>query len=283
MRSQASGVPHEDGAPMKQVVLCADDFAVHEAASRGIAELARLGRLSATSVMVLSERWPRDAALLRPLRGRIDVGLHLDWTSEFARRAGHGLSLGAAMLRACLGGFDRGAARTVIDRQLDAFEAQWGFPPDHVDGHQHVQQFSGIRDALVLVISQRYAAKPPYLRLSRLMPGPADLKSRVIAAMGAEALQDRAAQACIGCAPHLGGVYDFEANYPARMDRWLAHACGGTLLMCHPADVAAPDDAIGAARVREYTHLRSDAFARQLAAREVELVRGGALYTGHRT
>ena len=40
--------------PIKQLVLCADDFAVHAAASRGIAELARLGHLSATSVIVLS-------------------------------------------------------------------------------------------------------------------------------------------------------------------------------------------------------------------------------------
>ncbi|MDP2371936.1 MAG: ChbG/HpnK family deacetylase [Rhodoferax sp.] len=274
---------NDGGLLMRQLVLCADDFAVHEAASRGIADLARQGRLSATSVMVLSERWPRDAALLRPLRGRIDVGLHLDWTSEFARRAGHGMSVGAAMLRASLGGFDRGAARTVVDRQLDAFEAQWGFPPDHVDGHQHVQQFAGIRDALVAAVCQRYGARAPYLRVSRPVPGQADLKSRVISAMGAQALQSRARQAHIGCAPHLGGVYDFDADYPSRMDRWLAQAPSGTLIMCHPADAAASGDVIGTARAREYAHLRSDAFAQQLSAHQIELVRGGALYTGSRT
>lgn len=271
---------------MKQLVLCADDFAVHEAASRGIAELARLGRLSATSVMVLSERWPRDAALLRALRGRIDVGLHLDWTSEFARRAGHGMTLGAAMLRARLGGFERGAVRTVIERQLDAFEAQWGFPPDHVDGHQHVQQFGGIREALVVVLRDRYGASPPYLRVSRASPGQADFKSRVIAAMGAAALQRQAKRAGIGCAPCLGGVYDFATDstpYAVRMDHWLDRATLGTLLMCHPADAAMPDDVIGAARAQEYAHLRSDAFAQQLAAHRVELVRGRALYTGGQT
>ena len=109
---------------MKQLVLCADDFALHEAASRDIVELASGGGLSATSVMVLSPRWPRDVALLRTLRGQIDVGLHLDWTSEFAQRAGHGLGLAAAMLRGCCGGFVQGVARTVIEHQLDAFEAQ---------------------------------------------------------------------------------------------------------------------------------------------------------------
>ncbi|HEY5580029.1 MAG TPA: ChbG/HpnK family deacetylase, partial [Rhodoferax sp.] len=97
--------------PMKGVILCADDFAVNASASAGIAKLGAMGRISATSVMVLSPRWPQDVALLQSLRGRIDVGLHLDWTSDFALAAGHGLSLGAAMLKAVLGGFDRQAAR----------------------------------------------------------------------------------------------------------------------------------------------------------------------------
>ena len=263
---------------MKQVVLCADDFAVHEAASRGIAELARLGRLSATSVMVLSPRWPQDVALLRPLRGQIDVGLHLDWTSEFARRAGHGLGLGAAMLRAVWGGFDQGVARGVIERQFDAFEAQWGAPPDHVDGHQHVQQFAGIRDALVAVVHQRFGQHAPYLRVSQMVPGQTDLKSRVIAAMGAPALRALAQAAHLGCAPWLSGVYNFDTDYAGHMDRWLAQVPGGSLLMCHPADRATTGDGIGLARAREYAHLRGEIFARQLSQHGVELVRGAALY-----
>ncbi|MEO7954299.1 MAG: ChbG/HpnK family deacetylase, partial [Polaromonas sp.] len=125
----------------KRLILCADDFALNAPVSEGIAALARAGRLSATSAMVLSPRWAADAALLRELRGQIDIGLHLDWTSGFARAAGHGMSLSAAMLKAVLGGFDQAAARTVIARQLDAFESVWQAPPDHIDGHQHVQQF----------------------------------------------------------------------------------------------------------------------------------------------
>ena len=35
------------------------------------------------------------------------MGLHLDWTSAFARSAGHGVSLTGAMLKAVLGGFVR--------------------------------------------------------------------------------------------------------------------------------------------------------------------------------
>jgi len=88
----------------RRVVLCADDYALSAAVSQGIAALAEAGRLSATSAMVLSPRWREDAARLAPLRNRLDVGLHLDWTSDFAREAGHGLGLGATMLRAALAG-----------------------------------------------------------------------------------------------------------------------------------------------------------------------------------
>jgi chitin disaccharide deacetylase len=268
---------------MKQLVLCADDFAVHEAASRGIAQLAQQARLSATSVMVLSKRWQQDAALLQDLRGHIDVGLHLDWTSEFALAAGHGLSLSAAMFKAALGGFGRGAAstetRAVIARQLDAFEAQWKAPPDHVDGHQHVQQFAGIREALVQALASRYGSSGarPYLRISRAAPAAADAKSRIIAMMGARALETLARGAGLPCAPALLGVYDFSGDserYSHLMAGWLAQAPAAGLIMCHPAQSAVSGDAIGAARTREFAYLGGPAFAAALARARVQLVRG---------
>jgi hypothetical protein len=89
---------------MRGVIVCADDFALNQSASIGIAKLAVLKRISATSAMVLSPRWAQDVALLQDVRGQIDVGLHLDWTSDFAIAAGHGMPLGAAMRRALLGG-----------------------------------------------------------------------------------------------------------------------------------------------------------------------------------
>ncbi|MFT6589860.1 MAG: putative glycoside hydrolase/deacetylase ChbG (UPF0249 family) [Rhodoferax sp.] len=267
---------------MKGVILCADDFAVHAGASRGIAELALLGRLSATSVMVLSPRWTQDVALLQDLRDRIDVGLHLDWTSDFALDAGHGCSLSAAMRQAALGGFEPVAARRVIERQLDAFEAQWQAPPDYVDGHQHVQQFAGIRQALVQALVARYGApasgvRLPYLRISRAPPGSADLKSRVISAMGAQALERLAAQAGIAVASTLSGVYNFAgtpARYVELMAGWLAGAPAGSIIMCHPACATEPVDAIGAARLREFSYLRSAEFAAALVQSQVRLARG---------
>jgi len=273
---------------MKHLILCADDFAIHAAASEGIAALARAGRLSATSVMVLSPRWAADAVLLQDLRGRIDVGLHLDWTSDFARAAGHGLSLRGAMLRALLGGLDRAAARAVIERQLDAFEAVWQAPPDHIDGHQHVQQFAGIREALVEAILARYPAKGdaelrpqlrPYLRLSTGTASDQRFKTRLISGMGAAALVRLAGAADIACTPALSGIYGFDgggAAYGARMAHWLQDAPEAAIVMCHPALRAEAGDEIGPARAWEYAYLASDAFTQALAWAGVALTRGAA-------
>ena len=262
----------------KRLILCADDFAANASISQGIAVLARAGRISATSAMVLSPRWAGDAGLLRDMHGRIDVGLHLDWTSGFARAAGHGMSLGSAMRTAVLGGFDQAAARAVIERQLDAFEAVWKAPPDHIDGHQHVQQFAGIREALVAVVRARYAINNrAYFRLSTGEGADKSLKMRVISRLGADALAGLAKAAEIACAPALSGVYDFSGGaqrYAQLMDHWLRAAPEGAIVMCHPALRAEAGDAIGAARVWEYACLAGDAFAGSLARAGAVLSRG---------
>jgi predicted glycoside hydrolase/deacetylase ChbG (UPF0249 family) len=263
----------------KAIIVCADDFAIHRSASAGIAELARLGRLSATSAMVLSGRWAQDVALLHELRGQLDIGLHLDWTSDFAVAAGHGMPLGAAMRRAVLGGFNQTQARAVIEHQLDLFEAHWKDTPDFVDGHQHVQQFAGIRDALVAVLQRRYGtqAVKPYLRISRAPPGLADMKSWVISAMGADALESIASSEGIKRTRGLFGIYNFSggtSRYAALMTHWLARTPAGAILMCHPANGVEPGDEIGGARAQEFAYLASEDFVLSLTLAQVRIARG---------
>ena len=266
---------------MKRLIVCADDFAASEVASLGIAALASAGRISATSAMVLSPRWAGDAAMLQGARGQIDVGLHLDWTSEFAHTAGHGVSLTGAMLRAMLGGFDRKAARAVVERQLDAFEAVWKSPPDHIDGHQHVQQFAGIGQALVAALEQRYLPKNrPYLRLSTGVATDKSVKTKIIAALGASKLAQLATAASIARAPALSGIYDFSGGaqrYADLMDQWLRDAPEGCIVMCHPATRADVGDDIGAARAWEYAYLASDDFLQALTRAGVLVSRGAQI------
>jgi predicted glycoside hydrolase/deacetylase ChbG (UPF0249 family) len=266
----------------RALVLCADDYAVHGPASAGIVALASRNRLSATSVMVLSPRWPGDAVPLRDLRGRLDVGLHLDFTSPMARRAGHGRSLAGVMLRSVLplGTALRQRWREAVERQCDAFEQHWRAAPDHLDGHQHVQQFPGLRDLLLDVVMRRYG-RELWLRVSRVAQP--DLKSAIITRWGAKSWQHRVQQAGWPVVVPLRGAYDFAGGgqaYARRMRQWLqAAGADGGLIMCHPAQGVDPDDPIGAARAWEYDYLSSDAFAHDLQAAGVRLARGGALHS----
>lgn len=264
------------------VVFCADDFGMNPAVSQGIAQLAQQGRLNATSVMARAPGWPSDVACLQPLRGRIDVGLHLDWTSPFAIAAGHGCSLPRLMARSLCRQLDPVGVRAEIERQLGLFEAHWQAPPDHVDGHQHVQQFPVIREALVEVLARRYpAGQRPWLRISRPLAKAGDLKAWVIGAMGARALQTLAQQAGIPCSQWLSGIYGFDGDasrYAQRLDQWLHEAQGhaGVVLMCHPGLPAhGADDSIAAARAQEFQVLQSDLLPRLLHHHGLTSGRGG--------
>jgi predicted glycoside hydrolase/deacetylase ChbG (UPF0249 family) len=267
--------------PLRPLVLCADDYAVHAQASAGILELARRQRLTATSVMVLAPRWPTDAAPLRELRDQLDVGLHLDFTSPMACAAGAGRSLGSMMWRTLwpLGAALRLQWRDAIERQCDAFEQHWQQAPDHVDGHQHVQQFAGLRDLLLEVLDRRYARRP-WLRVSQVaQPG---LKAAIITRWGAEAWQRGLPSGGWRRLAPLRGVYDFMGGreaYAQHMRGWLALARqDGGLIMCHPAQGQGHEDTIAAARVWEYEYLLSEAFANDLGTAGVCLVRGSALH-----
>jgi predicted glycoside hydrolase/deacetylase ChbG (UPF0249 family) len=263
----------------KPVIVCADDFAFNEPVSLAVMELARLGRVSATSAMVLSPRWPGDAAMLRDVRGMIDVGLHLDWTSPLAVAAGHGMSLGRAMFRSLTGGFDATHVTRVIARQLDAFEAGWKAAPDHVDGHQHVHQFAGIREPLLELLDRRYGAGAgPYLRISHPVAG-GGMKGAVIGFMGATAMAAALRVRARRASPALTGLYGFdgsEADYAEHALGWLRDAPAGAVLMCHPASEALPGDEIGAARCREFAFWRSDRASEVLGQAGAAPARGPA-------
>jgi predicted glycoside hydrolase/deacetylase ChbG (UPF0249 family) len=266
----------------KSIVLCADDYALNGAVSQGIVDLASRQRLSATSVMTLSPLWPQHAPALRELRGAIDVGLHLDWTSEFAHHAGWGQALGAVMWRSFTGGFAAERVREAMERQFDAFEKVWQAPPDHLDGHQHIQQFDGLRQVLCEVLSRRYgrSSQKPWLRISQT--NQAGLKGALISWMGAKSLQDWTLVENWPVVTPLLGVYGFEGtvdDYARCMQGWLREASQlqtTALVMCHPARQAEAGDAIGNARANEFAYLSSDAFMVDLHRANVQLVRGHA-------
>jgi predicted glycoside hydrolase/deacetylase ChbG (UPF0249 family) len=153
------------------IILCADDYALTEGISRAIGELAAAKRLSATSVLVTSARWPAGAPRLSAHRGHLSVGLHLNLTvgaplGPMPRLAPDGAfpGLQGLLARALFGLLDRGEMEAEIVRQLDRFEQGMRAPPDHIDGHQHVHVLSGVRAALLETVRRRYPSRPPLIR-----------------------------------------------------------------------------------------------------------------------
>jgi chitin disaccharide deacetylase len=166
------------------VMLCADDFAMTNGVSRAIVELAEQGRISATSAMTTSPHWPAHATWLARIRGGVSAGLHLNLTlgsplgamPKFApgRRFP---GIGKVTSLAVSGRIDKTELAAEIARQLASFEAELGFPPDHIDGHQHVHALPTIRTVLLDVLQRRYGNAParPLLR------APADRLDRMMA------------------------------------------------------------------------------------------------------
>ena len=167
------------------LVLCADDYALTPAVSAGILEALSAGRLSATSVMTTRPNWPAAAPALRRFDGRADIGLHLDLTLGPAKGrmphfapTGNFAPIGKLLVRSLRGHFAEPDAqrevRQEIGRQLDAFEAEFGRPPDYLDGHQHVHALPGIRDAVLAECAARHLASRLWLR------DPADRSTAII-------------------------------------------------------------------------------------------------------
>ncbi len=234
------------------VVLVADDYAMTEGVSAGIEQLAAAGRLSATSVMTTSSHWPVYAPRIAKLRGGIAVGLHLDLTllgplGPLPKLAPTGKlpAIGALTRRALMHGIDAAEIAAETERQLDAFERQLGFPPDHVDGHQHVHALPGVRDGVLAALKWRYPERRPLVRI------PADTLARIRArgrhaakAAFLSALSSGFARAvsAAGFPANEGfaGVSDF-ADGGVLADFQAAAVAPGDfqLVMCHPG---VPDD-----------------------------------------
>ena len=235
------------------------------------------GRLTATSAMTDSPDWPSAARDL-PAQARVSVGLHLNFTEDFAGGAGVQpvATLGHWMLSTLARRIDGAAVESAICRQLDRFEDALGRAPDYVDGHQHVHQFAGIRDRLVQVLAKRYGSRSPWLRSTRPAPGTASAKARFIAGLGDRALRRLASTHGMAVSRWLVGVYDFQADrrtLQRYLEGWMDQAPDGSVFMCHPGDGGdGLADAIGAARQLEREVLSSDWFGSALERHGIELV-----------
>ena len=271
-------------AERRPIWLCADDYGISPAVSKGIRDLVVQGRLNATSVMVAAPSFDRSQAgalkMLNVGARRVAIGLHVTLTGKFEpmspgfrpTRHGNFLSLAEMMVRGRLGLLDRRRLGTEIATQLDAFVAQFGLAPDFVDGHQHVHLFPQVREALL----DRVKAMAPQVwvrqcgRAATLPPTPAWALSR--------RFRELAAERGIATNPAFAGVYDFTAASNADFGRlfpeFLRDLPAQSVVMCHPGfvdDELTRLDPLTTQREREFAYLAGDTFPGVLQAQGVAL------------
>jgi predicted glycoside hydrolase/deacetylase ChbG (UPF0249 family) len=258
------------------LTLCADDYALTDGISRAIGELAAARRLSATSVMVTMPHWPAASARLRVHRGHLAIGLHLNLTlgrplGIMPRLAPNGTfpSRNKLMALTLLGIADSVEVGEEIGRQLDVFEQNLGFPPDHIDGHEHVHVLSGVRQPLLEAASRRYPRIKPLIRDPSDRPrsilaraGSPRLKAAVV---GTLALRFAAAARRKGLPVNDGfsGFSSFDPAQPYTSELADAMIAPGRchIVMCHPGH---PDpelarlDSVVERRRMEYDALMRD-------------------------
>ena len=229
--------------------LCADDYAIAPGVSRGIIEAVEAGAVTATSVMTTSPWWPESAAALARVSDRCDVGLHLNLTLGSPLGAMPALApdgrlptIGRLLK---LGRGNRLPLREIaeeIDRQMERFVAVMGRPPDHVDGHQHVQALPAIRPLLFDALARR--AWRPALRDSadrplRIVRRGTTLKKALGLAFIAQDFGRQATRRAFPVNDGFAGFSSFDASrcYGDLFRRYLRSPGTRHLIMCHPGFV----------------------------------------------
>lgn len=276
-------------------ILCADDYGMTEAVSRGLLEAAAAGRISAASAMTSLPDWRRAARDWAAAPPPVDLGLHVTLTvgaplGAMPRLAPGGEFPGLVALAAAAVSrrLPREEVEAEIVRQIDAFCEVFGAPPTHVDGHQHVHVLPGVRDALFSALARRGLSHLP-VRDSSDTPGRiARRRAHSAKALKVNALATgfRRAARVAGHALNQGfaGYSDFSPeSYDARQfGSYLVAPGPRHLVMCHPGRVDEALrrlDPVTEARERELAFLMSPNFPALLAERGARLVRYTAWLT----
>jgi hypothetical protein len=274
----------------QKFALCADDFALSPAVTRGILEALAAGRLTATSAMTTQPSWPDAAQKFRDLAPAADLGLHFNLTlgkplGAMQRFAPDGRfpSMNSIVPGAWRGALPRAEIRDELRRQLDAFEMAYGAPPDYVDGHQHVQVLPGVADDLIEELSSRKLAGKCWLRDSADRPRRIFARGRhwgkALTVSGlARGFRKNALAAGFTLNDGFAGFSDFnaQADYAADFAAYLEAPGKRPLIMCHPGHVdeeLARLDPVTQSREVELAFLLSDRFGEVMASANARLKR----------
>jgi len=274
---------------MTRIWLCADDYGISPSVNAAIRDLLVRGHINATSVMVAAPSFHRAEALalqaLNSTAARVAIGLHVTLTAPFRplcdgfqpTHAGAFLPLPALLMRACLHALAPDALKTEVARQLRTFTEHFGRTPDFIDGHQHVQLFPQVREA-VLTVAKREAPQAWVRQCGRVRPfGRAlgDSKGLLLDILS-RGFRRRAAELGVRTNPAFAGTYRFRdrADFADTFPQFLNGLPDGSVVMCHPGFVdpeLAQLDPLTTLREQEYAYFVQDSFPGLLARHGVAL------------
>lgn len=267
-------------ATSRVLALCADDFGLSESISAAIIALVQKQRLTSVSCITNAANFVAAAQSLQPLHSQVEVGLHFNLTegqpmsTALAAYWPELPSVGHLILRSHLHAIPRAAIEQELHAQWQAFYAAFGKTPDFIDGHQHVHDLPGIRDAVLAKAHTQNNA--PWIRNTGSIRGNRyAFKRRVIEFTGGRTLQRQLRQQKLRSNAVLLGVYDFTPrDYRALMQSWLTRlpATGG-LIFCHPGLLAATGNhsTMAHCRAAEHRYFASDDFTKDMHAAHVRL------------
>jgi predicted glycoside hydrolase/deacetylase ChbG (UPF0249 family) len=283
--------PAGDGASLRPIWLCADDYGISEGVDRAIRDLLMRGRINATSVMVVAPAFHRsEAASLKMLYAgshRFAIGLHVTLTAPFAPlstgfrpiRRGAFLPLSEMLMRGTMRMLSPDRIAIEIATQLKAFVSAFGRAPDFVDGHQHVHLFPQVREPLLEMVKE--VAPQAWVRQCGRVSATgrrfADRKALLLDALS-RAFRARAFEAGVRTNPAFAGAYEFnrasEQDFGRHFPEFLRGMPAQGVVMCHPGFVDAELerlDPFTRQREREHAFLASDGFPEVLRQNGVAL------------
>lgn len=269
--------------PQRRIWLCADDYGLSPGVNAAIRELLERGRLNATSVMTVTPAFTREEAAslaaIKTYAPGIAIGLHVTLTAPFAPlNGGHdftnvGRTLQATLLRQT----DCKEIAREVRAQVQAFQDMFGTSPDYVDGHQHVQTFPQIREAVVETLAEMLPQV--WLRqCGRVLPLAqrfSDQKGILLDVLST-GLRRTARRNGVAFNPGFAGSYSFtpDANFAVLFPRFLRDLPEHGVVMCHPGfvdETLRRLDPLTDLREREHGFFASDAFPEILARHRVTL------------
>ena len=273
--------------PQKKLSICADDFGITEKVNKIIIRLIKAKRITETSCIVLSKYFSNDAKELALYRKNIGIGIHLTLTDftplTEVKCLNNNSKLGSIkdlIIKSFSQNYSKSEISKEINFQLDKFESTFGFKPDFIDGHHHVQQLPLIRNIIIDTIKKRYRAPYPWIRNTNenffkiFKRKTSIIKSLLLSIMGIK-IKKLAKENFIRTNNGFSGVYDFSLNknYEKLFKNFINNIDENHLIMVHPGEndeILSKIDSANKSRNMEFNYLISEKFTEMLVENNIK-------------